>query len=178
MFLLLTKQSRDWKRICLSKVLVDFDGLLFGFGGWGGFLDDSCGEASFMAGKGFIKFDGIKGKIIGFIGSVVTRTTFYFFLPFEFFSGPGKFQILIINLSVSLYKLGGFQGAMGEIFRFISGERILMQGIIKVIGLIGVKGVDILHDLFSADVEWNVDIDGFAIGILLDGRIVVHWVIT
>jgi hypothetical protein len=53
-------------------------------------------------------------------------------------------------------------------------ERIIEKWIAKVVGLVGIKWVNILHDLLTTDVERDVDIDGLAIGVLLNGRIVVH----
>jgi hypothetical protein len=115
---------------------------------------------------------------MGFIGSVVARTAFSFFLPFKFFSGPSKLEIFAVNLSVSLHKFRGLQWTIGDIFGFVTGDGILMKGIIEVVSWIGIEWVNVLHYLFSADIERDVDIDRLAIGILLDGRIVVHLVIT
>ena len=46
----MTQKSRDWKGVCLFEVLINFDGLLFGFGAGCGFLDYCCGEAPFVSG--------------------------------------------------------------------------------------------------------------------------------
>ena len=115
---------------------------------------------------------------MGFIGRIVTRTTLSFFLPFKFLRSPSKLKILTINLPISLYQFRGLQWSIRNILTLTTGDWIFMQWIIEVVGLIRIKGVNVLHYLFAADVERDVDIDRFAIGILLDGRIVVHLVIT
>ncbi len=117
-FLLLTKKCSNGNCGPLLDVIINFDGLLFGFGTGGGFFYNGCCESPLMVGERFIKFDRIKREMTGFIGSIITRASFSFFLPFEFFSGTCKLQILAVNIAIGVYKLRRFHRTWSCIFWF------------------------------------------------------------
>ena len=173
-FLLLPKECSNGNCGSLLEVIINFDGLLFGFGTGCGFFDDGCCEPPLVAGERFVKFNRIKWEMTGFIGSIITRASFSFFFPFEFFSGTCKLQILAVNIAIGVYKLRRFHRTWSWIFWFGISQGIIEEWIVKIVGLVGIKWVDILHDLLTTDVERDVDIDGLAIWVLLNGRIVVH----